>query len=93
MGMERYEEFVRRARSTLTYDPSWSCDNLTGAWRETRPVMDEERCNQCGICWLFCPEGCISHGDIVIDYDYCKGCGICAVECKRGALHMEREPE
>ena len=93
MGMERYEDFVRRSKSTLAYDPGWSRDNLTGAWRSMRPLLDTVRCNQCGICWLYCPEGCISHGDIVIDYDYCKGCGICAVECKRGALNMEREPE
>ncbi len=93
MGLERYEEFVKRSKSTLVYDPGWSCDNLTGAWRSMRPVMDAGRCNQCGLCWMYCPEGCISHGNIVIDYDYCKGCGICAVECKRGALRMEREPE
>ncbi len=93
MGMERYEEFVRLAKSTLVYTPGWARDNVTGAWRSERPVMIDERCNQCGICWLFCPENCISHGDIVIDYNYCKGCGICAVECKRGALKMEREPE
>jgi len=93
MGLERYEEFVKQAKSTLVYRPGWSRDNLTGAWRSMRPVMDAGRCNQCGICWMYCPEGCISHGDIAIDYDFCKGCGICAVECKRGALHMEREPE
>ncbi len=93
MGMERYEEFAKNAKSTLVYTPGRSRDNLTGAWRSMRPVMDSDRCNQCGICWMYCPEGCISHGDIVIDYDYCKGCGICAVECKRGALNMEREPE
>ena len=65
MGMERYEEFVRRARGSLVYDPGWSCDNLTGAWRTERPVMDVERCNQCNMCWLYCPEGCISHGEIL----------------------------
>ena len=24
MGLERYEEFVRRSKSTLVYDPGWS---------------------------------------------------------------------
>jgi 2-oxoacid:acceptor oxidoreductase delta subunit (pyruvate/2-ketoisovalerate family) len=91
--MERYEHFVRRARSTLTYDPGWSRDNLTGSWRALRPVKDEAVCNDCGLCWMYCPEGCITHGTHVIDYAYCKGCGICAVECKRRAIRMEREPE
>ena len=31
MGMEKYEAFVRRARSTLIYDPGWSKDNKNGA--------------------------------------------------------------
>ena len=91
MGMEKYEYFVRRANSTLTYDPGWSEDNLTGAWRATRPVKNEELCNDCSLCWLYCPEGCISFGDFEIDYDYCKGCGVCAVECRIGAIGLVRE--
>jgi pyruvate ferredoxin oxidoreductase delta subunit len=91
MGMEKYEGYVRRAKSTLTYDPGWSTDNRTGSWRTLKPVVDEETCNGCSLCWLYCPEGCISHGDWHIDYDYCKGCGICAVECRPGAIRLERE--
>jgi len=91
MGMEKYEYFVRRAKSTLTYDPGWALDNLTGSWRSLRPEIDRERCNNCGICWLFCPEGCITHAVHEINYDYCKGCGICAEECKRGAIDMLKE--
>ncbi len=91
MGMERYEEFVRRAKNTLTYDPGWSRDNRTGAWRAVRPVKDAEKCTQCALCWLFCPEGCIDPDRFEIDYDYCKGCGICARECRPGAIEMERE--
>ena len=91
MGMEKYEGFVRRTRSTLTYDPGWSEDNATGSWRALRPVKDEETCNGCSLCWFYCPEGCISFGDWEIDYEYCKGCGICAVECKPGAISLDRE--
>jgi 2-oxoacid:acceptor oxidoreductase delta subunit (pyruvate/2-ketoisovalerate family) len=91
MGMEKYEAFVRRARTTLVYDPGWSEDNKTGAWRALRPVLDPERCNQCDLCWLYCPDACIARGTIEIDYTYCKGCGICVEECHRGALKMERE--
>jgi len=93
MGMEKYEGFVRRAKSVLSYDPGWSLDNKTGAWRTLRPVKDDEKCNDCALCWLYCPEGCIEHGTFDIDYEYCKGCGICHVECKRGAIRLEREGE
>ncbi len=91
MGMEKYEKFVRRAKSTLTYDPGWSCDNLTGGWRTLRPKLDSELCINCDLCWLFCPEGCIDRDGYEINFDYCKGCGICAEECRPGAIVMERE--
>ena len=89
--MEKYEHFVRRARSTLTYDPGWSRDNRTGSWRTERPVLDPERCTDCSLCWLFCPDGCVERDTWVIDLTYCKGCGVCAQECKRKAITMERE--
>ena len=93
MGLEKYEAYVRRTRNCLTYDPGWSLENRTGAWRATRPVHDAESCNSCGLCWLFCPDNCIDPTSFAIDYDYCKGCGICATECRPGAIRMEREPE
>jgi pyruvate ferredoxin oxidoreductase alpha subunit len=68
--MEKYEQFVRRASSTLTYDPQWSRDNQTGAWRTMRPVFDEQLCTSCDLCWLYCPEGCITRGSYLIDYVY-----------------------
>ncbi len=91
MGREKYEGYVRRADGTLTYDPGWSRDNLTGSWRSVRPVLDADRCNGCNICWLYCPDGCIPRGVDTIDLDYCKGCGICAEVCARNAISMERE--
>jgi len=91
VGMEKYELFVRRAKSTLTYDPGWAADNLTGGWRTERPVFEGPACTSCDLCWLFCPEGCIERGTYAIDYTYCKGCGICAAECRPGAIKMERE--
>lgn len=92
MGFEKYEAYVRRARSSLVYDPGWSRDNLTGSWRTMRPVFDRELCTECKLCWFYCPESCIAPDTFLIDYDYCKGCGICAEECAPGALRMERQP-
>ncbi len=91
MGMEKYELFVRKAQSTLVYEPGWSADNHTGSWRAMRPVLDPETCNGCKLCWLYCPDGCIAPDTFDIDYDYCKGCGVCATECRVGAIEMVRE--
>ena len=54
----------------------------------------EMGCLECGICWMYCPEGCIflnEDGFFEPDYDYCKGCGICAEVCPLGAITMEVE--
>lgn len=93
MGMEKYNYFVQRSKNTLTYDPGWSEDNKTGAWRSLRPVIFYDQCTSCALCWLYCPEGCITNHTFEIDYTYCKGCGICAEECPSEAIVMEREVE
>jgi NADPH-dependent glutamate synthase beta subunit-like oxidoreductase/ferredoxin len=50
-------------------------------------------CDQCDVCWTFCPEPAVAGAlrDYAVDYQHCKGCGICAVECPRGALTLELE--
>ena len=67
----------------------------TGDWRTFRPVPDLAKCNNCGICWLFCPTQCIQSRDTYMepDLDFCKGCGICAQECPFGAIRMIRDWE
>ncbi|MEW5760330.1 MAG: 4Fe-4S binding protein [Candidatus Thermoplasmatota archaeon] len=90
MGMEKYGLFVKRTDSTLTYDPGWSLENLTGYWRILKPIVDKEKCNKCSICWLYCPEGIIDKR-ANINYEYCKGCGICAEECPKKAINMVEE--
>lgn len=73
--------------------PKVGASGKTGMWRTERPVLNKDRCNNCLICWIFCPEGTIKRMDdkVEIDYDYCKGCGICANECARKAIVMVAE--
>jgi pyruvate ferredoxin oxidoreductase gamma subunit len=68
----------------------------TGNWRTYRPVILNEQCNGCAICYARCPEGDIrmdANDKPVIDYDHCKGCLICAVECPKHAIEIVREVE
>jgi len=73
--------------------PGSSLRNRTGSWRVNRPVLDADRCTNCLLCWLYCPDGSVlrtPHG-VALRYDYCKGCGICAAVCTPGAIEMMRE--
>jgi pyruvate ferredoxin oxidoreductase gamma subunit len=66
----------------------------TGDWKSAHPVWNDQKCIKCGICYLFCPEGCIREQDNAYfraDLYYCKGCGICARECWTGAINMVEE--
>ncbi|MCK4593813.1 4Fe-4S binding protein [bacterium] len=68
--------------------------NETGSWRNIYPIIDNEACTQCGICWKFCPDMSInedSEGYPVVDLVYCKGCGVCAAECPKGCIEMVEE--
>jgi len=81
---------------TVIDKPGNSLEYETGGWRNYRPVRDDNKCSNCLICWIYCPEGCIrvKDGKVVdIDLKYCKGCGICAEECpvKEKAITMVEE--
>ncbi len=68
----------------------------TGGWRSQRPIRDEEKCNDCLLCFIFCPEAAIaatSEKIGEINLHHCKGCGICARECPREAIEMVDETE
>lgn len=78
----------------MVFRPGNASEYHTGSWRAQGPVYDNSKCIKCGICYIFCPEGCISQdtdGYFVADLDYCKGCGICAHECWPGAITMVEE--
>jgi pyruvate ferredoxin oxidoreductase delta subunit len=81
---------------TVIDSPGCSREYKTGGWRNLIPVRNAEKCTNCLICWIYCPEGCIKVKDgkiTEIDLDYCKGCGICAEECpvKGKAITMVEE--
>jgi pyruvate ferredoxin oxidoreductase gamma subunit len=66
----------------------------TGDWKSERPVLNHQKCIKCGICYLFCPEGCIGQdedGYFEANLYYCKGCGICSRECWTEAIKMVEE--
>ncbi|MGC8567705.1 MAG: 4Fe-4S binding protein [Candidatus Micrarchaeia archaeon] len=66
----------------------------TNEWRLERPVVNNDKCIKCLICWTACPEATIiRHADnsVEVNYDYCKGCGICANECPVKAIDMKKE--
>jgi pyruvate ferredoxin oxidoreductase delta subunit len=66
----------------------------TGNWRSIKPVHIPEKCINCLICWMACPDMAVKTKDDKFshfDYDFCKGCGICAHECPTEAIKMEKE--
>ncbi|WP_024832622.1 4Fe-4S binding protein [Ruminiclostridium josui] len=76
-----------------TYGPAMHLTETLEGWRNARPVINNTICNNCGLCYLVCPEGVIfsEENKMDIDYSFCKGCGICAKECRRNAITMQKE--
>lgn len=78
-----------RLSAPLIHAPATSMLMKTGAWRRLRPEIDMDICTKCGLCDLFCPDGCITldqEGYPSIDYNYCKGCLICYHQCPVHAI-------
>ncbi len=67
------------------------------------PVLDRDKCIDCGMCDMVCPDLCLvwsTHVDADgkpgvtldgIDYQYCKGCMRCVETCSTGAITREAE--
>lgn len=87
-------------------EPATSLKYYTGDWRVERPVINQDKCVRCRLCWVYCPDNAIREIDeeyvtskgrkykimYIVDYNYCKGCGICAQECPVNAIDMIPEP-
>ena len=75
-------------------DAGNSNDYITGGWRSERPWRSDEKCTQCLLCWIVCPDTSIHVADekvTTFDLDHCKGCGICAQVCPVDAIEMVPE--
>lgn len=73
-------------------NPPTSPEYKTGAWRVKAPVIDQNKCIKCLLCWVYCPDLAIKRKDddsVEVDYEYCKGCGICTTVCPVKAISME----
>jgi len=85
----------KELRQAATIKGGTSVEYEVEGWRVKRPVINESKCTNCLICWIYCPEPAIVRHEgvkITIDYSHCKGCGICEVECPLKAIEMVREP-
>ena len=78
----------------LILDAGNSVEYKTGQWRTKDFHIDKDKCSNCMLCFIYCPENCVrlSENKISnIDLDYCKGCGICAAECPKNAIEMRQK--
>jgi len=67
------------------------------------PVLDQEKCIDCGMCDMVCPDLCLVWSTHTgedgkplvkldgIDYQYCKGCMRCVETCSTSAMTREAE--
>lgn len=76
------------------YEGGTARATITGEWRSNVPVWDPDKCRQCVLCSLYCPDSSIpveAGKRLEFDFDHCKGCGICETVCPFDAIHMEQE--
>ena len=79
---------------TIVTEPGSTREYRTGDWRSQKPTYDFKKCIKCGLCQIYCPEGCIQQnadGYFEANMFWCKGCGICAKECPTGVISMVDE--
>ncbi|MFH2070506.1 MAG: 4Fe-4S binding protein [Elusimicrobiota bacterium] len=84
--------------------PKTGLKHKTGSWRTgTKPKFLQKNCTACRLCYMICPEGCISakfisdtkaeKNTFQSDYDFCKGCGNCVAVCPKKDIIMVPEEE
>ncbi len=78
----------------IVTEPGSSREYRTGDWRSQKPTYNFTKCIKCGLCQIYCPEGCIqqnTEGYFQANMYWCKGCGICSKECPTGVISMVNE--
>jgi len=68
----------------------------TGSWRTYAPLTDFQKCTNCLMCWVFCPDSAVvvkNGKKLGTNYKHCKGCGICAKECPAEAIKMKLDSD
>ena len=63
----------------------------TGDWRSHRPVLVDDKCRDCLLCFPVCPDSAIIIKDGKMegfDYDFCKGCLVCKETCPFKAIEQ-----
>jgi 2-oxoacid:acceptor oxidoreductase delta subunit (pyruvate/2-ketoisovalerate family) len=72
--------------------PGETAQPRMGGWRTgVKPVVALDRCVNCLLCWLYCPDSAVQLDGttfVGFDYDSCKGCEICSVVCPVDAIEM-----
>ena len=44
----------------MVFRPGSAKEYHTGSWRAKRPIWDNAKCIKCGVCYIYCPEGCVT---------------------------------
>lgn len=75
----------------------------TGSWRAIRPVIKLDKCINCMLCFLYCPDNAVmidktgaKDGNPKItgvDLKHCKGCSICSSVCPVKCITMVKETD
>ena len=65
-----------------------------------KPIIDKEKCKDCGLCIYYCPKKCLSKSKSFNKFGYnpaelmtvekCNSCGTCYIVCPDCAITIEQ---